>query len=137
MHRRSMIDVAGGWRDYREIKLVPETELWERAREAGLRFTNDPRMTGIKLSAAARRGVYRERPSHEQAAWLARIRSEPDLEMTELMSMAMRDLRPSVPERLLRLLVQPWRLPGVVWRRIRPQKGALIRQLQRYKGVRG
>lgn len=137
MHRRSMIDVAGGWRDYREIELVPETDLLERAREAGLRFTFVPRLTGIKLSAAARRGVYRERPSHEQAAWLARIRSEPDLEMTELMSMAMRDIRPSVPERLLRLLVQPWRLPGVVWRRIRPQKGALIRQLQRYKGVRG
>ena len=126
-----------GWRDYRAIKLFPELDLWQRAREAGLRFTFVPRLTGIKLSAAARRGVYRERPSHEQAAWLARIRSEPDLEMTELVSMAMRELRPTIPERLLRLMVQPWRLPGVVWRRIRPGKGALVRQVQRYKGVRG
>jgi glycosyltransferase involved in cell wall biosynthesis len=137
LHRRSMVDVIGGWRDYRAIELVPEMDLWQRAREAGLRFTFVPRLTAIKLAAGARRGVYRERPSYEQAAWLARIRSEPDLEMTELVSMAMRDLRPSIPERFLRLLVQPWRLPAVVWRRIRPQKGALVRQLQRYKGVRG
>lgn len=137
VHRKAMIDAIGGWRDYRTIALVPELDLWQRAREAGLRFTFVPRLTAIKLPASIRRGVYRERPSHEQAAWLARIRSEPDLEMTELVGMAMRqDGRPSIARRMVRLIAQPWRLPGVVWRRIRPQKGAVIRQLQRYKGAR-
>ncbi|HEV7243193.1 MAG TPA: glycosyltransferase family A protein [Thermoanaerobaculia bacterium] len=137
-HRRSMIDVIGVWRDYRELKTFPEMDLWQRAREAGMRFTLVPRLTGIKIVASARRGIYQERPAHEQAAWLARIRSEPDLEMTELVSMALREASPpTIPQRLFRLMVQPWRLPGVVWRRIRPQKGALVRQFQRYKGVRG
>ena len=137
-HRRSMIDVIGDWRDYRELKSLPEMDLWQRAREAGMRVTLVPRLTVIKIVASARRDIYRERPEHEQAAWLARIRSEPDLEMTELVSMALRAaMPPTIPQRLLRLMVQPWRLPGVVWRRIRPQKGALVRQVQRYKGVRG
>jgi glycosyltransferase involved in cell wall biosynthesis len=137
VHRRSMIDKIGGWRDYRTIALVPEMDLWERARAAGLRFTFVQRLTAIKLPASIRRGVYRERPSHEQAAWLARIRSEPDLEMRVLVGMAMAAGRPpAVLHRLVRLMMQPWRLPGVVWRRVRPQKGAVVRQLQRYKEVR-
>jgi len=137
-HRRSMIDVIGDWRDYRELKTLPEMDLWQRAREAGMRFTLVPRLTVIKIVASARRDIYLTRPAHEQAAWLARIRSEPDLEMTELVSMALRAASPpTIPQRLVRLMVQPWRLPGVVWRRIRPQKGALVRQVQRYKGVRG
>ena len=135
-HRRSMIDTIGAWRDYRQLKVMPEEDLWRRAREAGMQFTFVPRLTGIKMPAAWRRDVYRLRPSHEQAAWLTRIRSEPDLEMTELVSMAMRvESPPTIPQRLVRLMVKPWRLPGVVWRRIRPQKGTLIRQIQRFKGV--
>lgn len=137
-HRRSMIDAIGGWRDYRLLKTFPEVDLWQRAREAGMRFTFVHRLTAIKIPASPRRGVYRERPSHEQAAWLERIRSEPDLELTELVTLAVREgSPPTVSQRLLRLMVQPWRWPGVVWRRIRPQKGAVIRQIQRYKGVRG
>ncbi|MGZ5432730.1 MAG: glycosyltransferase family 2 protein [Thermoanaerobaculia bacterium] len=136
-HRRSMIDAIGDWRDYRELKILPETDLWQRAREAGMRFTFVPRLTGIKIPASSRRGIYRERPSHEQAAWLERIRSEPDLEITELVTMAMREgSLPTVPQRLVRLMVKPWRLPGVVWRRIRLKKGTLLRQIQRFKGVR-
>lgn len=137
-HRRSMIDAIGGWRDYRQLKTFPETDLCQRAREAGMRFTFVPRLTAIKIPASIRRGIYRERPSHEQAAWLARIRSEPDLEVTELVNMAMRAERPpTIPQRLLRLLVRPSRWPGAVWERIRPKKGALLRQMQRFKGVRG
>jgi len=137
-HRRSMIDAIGGWRDFRQMKLMPELDLWQRAREAGMRFTFVPRLTAIKIPAATRRGIYQERPSHEQEAWLARIRSEPLLEVTELVNMAIRPERPpTIPHRLLRLLMRPSRWPGALWERIRPQKGAAIRQLQRFKGVRG
>ncbi len=136
-HRRSMTDAIGGWRDYRELTVIPEAELWQRARDAGMRFAFVPRLTGIKLPAAWRRGVYRERPSHEQAAWLARIRSEPDLETTALVSLAMREESPpAIAQRIAGLLLRPWRLPGVVWRRLRPQSGAGIRTMQRFKGVR-
>jgi glycosyltransferase involved in cell wall biosynthesis len=138
-HRRSMIDKIGGWRDYRELDVIPEKELWARARSAGMRFTFVPRLTGIKLPAAWRRNVYRQRPSHEQAAWLDRIRSEPDLETTLLVSTAAwwSDPVPTLLQRVAGLMRRPWRLPGAVWRRIRPQGGAGVRQTQRFKGVRG
>jgi glycosyltransferase involved in cell wall biosynthesis len=139
LHRRSMIEVTGGWRNFRELKIDPETDLWQRAREAGLRFAFVPRLTGIKFPASWRRDVYRKRPSHEQAAWLARIRSEPDLEMRELVKMAMRPDPPrTLEQRIAGLFIKPWRLPGIVWRRIRPPQrpGARIQTTQRYKGLR-
>jgi glycosyltransferase involved in cell wall biosynthesis len=137
VHRRAMVDVIGDWPDYRELRITPEHELWRRAREAGLRFTFVPRLTGVKFPAASRRGVYRERPSHEQAAWLGRIRAEPDLETRELVKMAMRPDPPrTLEQRIAGLFVKPWRLPGIVWRRIQPQRGLAIRTVQRFKGVR-
>jgi glycosyltransferase involved in cell wall biosynthesis len=137
VHRRSIVDVIGGWRDYRELTMPPELALWQRAREAGLRFTFVPRLTSIKFPAASRRGVYRERPSHEQAAWHARIRSEPDLEMRELVKLAMRpDPQRTMEQRIAGLFLRPWRLPGIVWRRMQTQRGLSIRTMQRFKGVR-
>lgn len=138
MHRRSMIDVTGNWANFRELQIDPELALWQRARDAGLRVVSVPRLTGIKFPAAWRRDVYRERPSHEQAAWLARIRAEPDLEMRELVKMAMRPDPPrTLEQRIVGLFVKPWRLPGIVWRRIRPKRGGdVIHTMQRFKGVR-
>jgi hypothetical protein len=44
------------------------------------------RLTCIKLPAALREGVYRERPCHEQAEWLTRIRgwADPEAEVSAL-----------------------------------------------------
>src|SRR3954469_18859935 len=84
VHRRSVTEALGGWRDYREITVTPEIDLWRRARVAGFAFRFVPRLTAIKFSASTRRGVYRTRPSHEQAAWSARIASEPNREATLL-----------------------------------------------------
>ena len=134
-HRRAMIDVIGGWNEYRTLTVMPEEDLWNRARAAGMRFTFVPRLTSIKLPAAWRRHVYRERPSHEQAAWQQRIRSEPDLEMKLLVSMAMRrDPPPTIPQRIARVLLHPRLLPGILWRRLQP-RGALVQTMKRYKGV--
>jgi glycosyltransferase involved in cell wall biosynthesis len=135
-HRRAMIDRIGGWSDYRQLKVMPEQDLWQRAGRAGMRFTFVPRLTAIKFPAAWRRDVYRERPSHEQAAWLARIRSEPDLEMKELVRMAMRPPAPlTIPQRIRRMLTRPWLVPAAVWRRMRPQRGAVVRAMRNFKGV--
>lgn len=80
IHRRRLTEEIGGWRDYRELTVAPDLELWRRAQSRGYGFTFVPRLTGIKFPASWRRGVYGARPSHEQAAWLARIDAEPDLE---------------------------------------------------------
>ncbi len=135
MHRRSMTERIGGWRDYRELTDVPEVDFYRRAREAGMKVTFVRRLTGVKFPAAWRRNVYRERPCHEQAAWLERIRSEPDLETSLLVEMAFVSLKPpSIEMRIARLLVRPWQWPGAVWRRI-PRKGLTIRNMLRFKGV--
>jgi len=88
IHRRSVTEHIGGWRDYRELRIDPEADLWHRAADGGYRLRFVPRLTAIKLPAARRRDVYKTRPSHEQAAWLDRIRQESDLETVLLARMA-------------------------------------------------
>jgi glycosyltransferase involved in cell wall biosynthesis len=102
VHRKRMTDEIGGWRDYREIDIGPDVELWRRAHAAGYRFTFVRRLTGIKLPAGWRRDVYRIRPCDEQAAWFARIESEPDFEVQQLLTMIVEGRAPTaVPYRML------------------------------------
>lgn len=81
LHPREVAIRVGGWRRPRRGQWEdPEANLWKRlAGELG-----PPayvrRVTSVKLPAALRRGVYRERPCDEQAAWLARIQAAPDTE---------------------------------------------------------
>jgi glycosyltransferase involved in cell wall biosynthesis len=138
-HRRSLTDVIGGWGDYRKLVELPEEDFWGRAARAGMKFTFVRRLTAIKFAAASRRDVYQQRPCHEQAAWLARIRSEPDLETTELVNLALvlNQLRaPTIGKRVVRFLRRPWLLPAAVWRRMTPQQGKTVRNMKRFKGVR-
>lgn len=85
VHRRRLVAAASGWPDYRRLTCDPEADLWRRFHEAGAKIGFVPRLTAVKLPAADRRNVYRERPCHEQAAWLERIRSA-DVEVEELAS---------------------------------------------------
>jgi hypothetical protein len=90
----------------------------------------------VKFSAAFRRDVYRLRPCHEQAEWLQRIRTEPDLEMVELAHIVTAHLRVEQPSmslarRIVRLALSPSR-----WLRVlKRKKGETIRRVQKYKGV--
>jgi glycosyltransferase involved in cell wall biosynthesis len=131
MHRRSATDAAGGWRDFRGMMDTPEGELFTRIEAAGFRVQFVPRLTVIKFPALWRKNVYRARPFEEQRAWLARIRSEPDLELVELAKIAS-GIQPRFTDRLLRLLRSPTEWPSVLWRR----PGGRIKAWQRYKGVR-
>jgi len=102
VHRKRMTEEIGGWRDYRELDCGPDVELWKRAQAAGYRFTFVPRLTGIKFPAGWRRDVYQSRPCREQAAWFARIESEPDFEIRQLVSMIVDGHAPTaVPYRAL------------------------------------
>jgi GT2 family glycosyltransferase len=84
VHRRSVAEKIGGWNDYRDLEIAPETDFFFRAQAAGFRAVFVPRLSVIKFSAAWRKNAYRERPSHEQAKWSKRMRSDPDFEAVQL-----------------------------------------------------
>jgi len=134
VHRKRLTQELGGWRDYRELHLDPELDLWRRAHAAGFIFRFVPRLTAVKFSAAFRRDVYRLRPCHEQAEWSRRIQSEPDLEVVLLAEAVAGFIRSQPAEspfqRVLRLLNPLWWL-----RRLKRKKGAVVRDRQQFKGV--
>ena len=141
-HHRRVTDRIGGWRHYREIPAFPDAELWQRAQSAGCRFTFVPRLSTIKFSAAARRDVYKLRPCHEQAEWLKRIETEPDLEPQLLVRFVTNaHLASGLPYRdLVRHFVrQTWsrisRRWRVLWlrRTLRPLR--TVDDARRYKGL--
>jgi glycosyltransferase involved in cell wall biosynthesis len=84
MHRRRAVDVAGGWKHHHEVPCYPEVDLWERLSRTGGRVVFVPRLSVIKFPASWRKDAYKIRSCREQAAWLDRIRREPDLEAVEL-----------------------------------------------------
>jgi hypothetical protein len=79
-HRRRVVEHVGGWRHAREVPIDPEADLWRRLHDAGHMIEPVARLTAIKFPAALRKGVYVERPHHEQAEWTERLRAETDLE---------------------------------------------------------
>lgn len=126
------------------VKSAPDVDFWRRAHAAGFQFAFVPRLTAIKFPASGRRNVYRERPSHEQAARLARIESDPDLEAVELGKMLAAGGLEHIPYRdliqrfinevfvRLRRRFSPrsqWNT--LTWRR----KGAGMDAIRRFKGL--
>jgi len=108
-HRRSLVERLGGWPDYRTLGGDPETALWQRFHEAGCRLVPVPRLVTVKFPARWRRNVYRERPWHEQARWLERIRQEEHFEAVELASMLSRlEARNPVDSRYAALVAMLW-----------------------------
>jgi glycosyltransferase involved in cell wall biosynthesis len=80
-HDRDLAVAVGGWhRPLDTGTLDPEAELWQRMAQASSPPRWARRTTCVKLSAALRRGVYRDRPHDEQEEWLRTIRSHADPE---------------------------------------------------------
>jgi glycosyltransferase involved in cell wall biosynthesis len=79
-HRRDLAEAAGWWRSPAESgDRDPESDLWGRmAARADVRLGTH--LSAVKLSAATRHHVYRQRPHHEQRYWLELIRAAPDPE---------------------------------------------------------
>jgi hypothetical protein len=94
-----------------------------------------PRLGAVKFAASERPDVYGERPCHEQAAWLARIRAQPDVEAMELGGLVVGLNRLASAalfrRRLWRLVTEPSQWLAFVLRR----GGARITARQRYKGA--
>jgi glycosyltransferase involved in cell wall biosynthesis len=79
--RRSHAIEVRGWRDATQTGyLSPEGDFLARVYDIAGPPRWSPRVTCIKLTASKRRNVYRTRPTHEQAYWLAQIRAADDPE---------------------------------------------------------
>jgi glycosyltransferase involved in cell wall biosynthesis len=145
VYRRSVNDKIGGWNDYRELDVAPETDLFRRAQAAGFQAVFVPRLTAIKFPASQRKDVYRDRPYHEQAAWLERMNSDRNFESTLLVRMIMAgEIVRAMPARqLIPIFVQElkkrlaWRLSrrsglrAIFW----GAKGAGIDRQKEFKGL--
>lgn len=141
-HRKRVTEEMGGWRDYRELSDPPDVELWRRAQQRGYTFTFVPRLTGIKFPASWRRGIYETRPSHEQAAWLARIDREADFEPRQLAKIIVsdhvlnglpyRDLAGGLLRQTARRIRWRFRLPKLG---LSPRPGQTIEGTRRFKGL--
>jgi glycosyltransferase involved in cell wall biosynthesis len=133
VHRRSVTEHVGGWRRFQDLATDPERELWRRMHDAGHRFVVVPRLTTVKFPALWRRNAYRMRQCGEQAAWLERIRTEPDFEAVELAR-----LRAGTAWAPLERIRRFWRRLAIgspVLRPLRP--GRLHATRRRYKGLDG
>jgi len=140
VRRRAALEV-GGWRDARKTgRLAPEADLLARMFDIAGPPAWVPQLTCVKLEASNRPNLYRTRPTHEQAYWLALIREVDDPEAA---------LRAHVgrPYDLAGDGVAPIALHRRLWRsahyRIRKRLGftpitarTRIRRAQRFKGVR-
>jgi len=138
MHRTTLAQTVGGWRMPNETGSIdPEADLLQRMVSVVGSPVWIPRLTAVKLSAAKRENVYRDRPFHEQAAWLERIRAAHDPE-AELLALS----EPSEMERVRRSRSRARRVLRVVRRRVRrarrgPKRTAeeRWRKNRRFKGL--
>jgi glycosyltransferase involved in cell wall biosynthesis len=145
VYRRRVTDRIGGWKDYRELRLPPEADLFSRAKEAGFAAVFVPRLTALKFPASARKNVYRDKPSHEQAWWFEHIRSRPDFEPSHLIEMMIAgEAARAMPARnLFRILIEEV-MTRLTWRLSRKSglnamfwtaKAGGIAHAKKYKGL--
>ncbi len=151
VHRKSLTDDAGGWRDHRVTSTDPETELWHRLVKAGYVMRDVARLTVIKFPASSRKDVYKKRSNHEQREWTERIVREPDLEAAEmgrLLEMSEVELPTPLPSSGFRALLGDAERGSLRWRALfflrnvlsggrlpPPERGGAIAWFQKYKGV--
>jgi glycosyltransferase involved in cell wall biosynthesis len=142
-HRRIATERVGGWRDYRNLSLDPESDLWLRIHQAGFTFQYVHRLTAVKFPASRRKNSYKKRSSHEQQQWTGRILKEKDLEAVELgklqIAAELRERRKLTFGAVFRSLLG--RTNTAIRRRLplgRPKplkEGAMVRQRRRFKGL--
>lgn len=133
--RRVILD-AGGWRPPSATgAMEPEAELMARVGERAGAPTAVPRVTCVKLPASVRRDVYRERPHHEQARWLAVIREADDPEAAVQAEVDAFPVGPPPPRSLLDRARR--RVGRLVRRRESGPESALDRyaRVRRFKGL--
>ncbi|HLG96938.1 MAG TPA: glycosyltransferase [Bryobacteraceae bacterium] len=133
MHRRNAVERAGFWRNYREISLDPETDLWLRMHKAGCKFQGVPRLTAVKFPALYRKDSYKKRACDEQREWTERILHEKDMEAVELGKLLIAKRRKRTFGEGVRAALG--RISSEARRRVPLGGGAMIRWRRKYKGL--
>jgi glycosyltransferase involved in cell wall biosynthesis len=142
-HRRIAAERVGGWRNYRSLSMVPESDLWLRMHRAGFAFQPVSRLTAVKFPASMRKDIYKKRSSHEQQQWTQRILKEKNLEAVEMGKLLITveikwrrklTFRAGFRAVLLRTSAEirrrlPLRQPKP------PEKGAGVRRQRQFKGL--
>jgi hypothetical protein len=88
VHRKSLIDRIGPWRDYRTIREPLDREFLIRAHERGMRLVAVKALTVFKFNSAHRPNSYVEKPSHEQASYIRQIAPQRGFVYRELAAVA-------------------------------------------------
>jgi glycosyltransferase involved in cell wall biosynthesis len=86
VHRRALIEEIGEWKAPHEVHAVPRAEFLRRAQFAGKRFVLVPRLTALKFGTE----TAHDGAEGGQAAYLARIRNEPDFAHAETAALLVR-----------------------------------------------
>ncbi len=94
VHRTELARRIGGWRTWEEADGPPDTDFIDRVRESGARLIRVPALTAFKFPSSFRTNAYRDRPSHEQEAYVRRIERERFFIERELAALALRRLSP-------------------------------------------
>jgi glycosyltransferase involved in cell wall biosynthesis len=121
-YRRSLIERAGTWRDYREIAHPPDRDFFERVFALGIKRVAVEELTVYRFAAFWRPGVYQRRDDSEQRHYLERMRTETDFLYREA-------LRTAVAYGLGKIAP-----PGQAVR-TRARRGAEIEERRRVRGL--
>lgn len=89
LHRTGLPAEIGPWRNPGELNTFPWLVFIESAWAAGKRFAAAREITLFKFPAPWSSGVYREQPFALQAAYVHRMKSEPDFLSRELLDVAL------------------------------------------------
>lgn len=92
-HTRDLARRVGPWRAPDELTTEQDDDFFARVHAAGAVVRFVPRVSAVKLDAARRRNVYRDRPVHEQQAWTERIRHGALLELIDVQEARVEMLR--------------------------------------------
>jgi glycosyltransferase involved in cell wall biosynthesis len=133
VHRRTAVEKAGPWRNYRSLALDPETDLWLRMHQAGCVFQGVPRLTAVKFPALYRKDVYKKRSSDEQRQWTGRIVHEKDLEAVEMGKLLVAKRRKLTFREGFHASLG--RTSGEIRRRVPLGRGAMVRWRRKFKGL--
>ena len=133
-HRRIATEKVGHWKDYRDLSLDPEADLWLRMHQAGFVFQCVPRLTAVKFPAVYRKDIYKKRPSHEQQQWTERILKEQDLEAVEMGKLLIAKRRKLTFKDSFRALLG--QTSTEIRRRLPLGRGLMVRRRRRLKGLR-
>jgi glycosyltransferase involved in cell wall biosynthesis len=89
VHRRDLVDRIGGWKDYRAIRVTPDSDFFRRAYDrSDVKDVYVQELTVFKFPAVLRPNAYIRKPSTEQEEYLRRMDQEPDFQYRELIKLA-------------------------------------------------